>query len=265
MDLEHRHAARDEPATVLVCDDDPAVRELVGATLEGRGYRVIAAASGVEALEQAMAQRPDAILLDLLMPRVSGCETVAALKEQAETAEIPIVVLSVLTADYGREVAPAAADWLRKPVDASSLVGALERAMGAAARPSRVVVVEDDLDLAPLLTAMIERQGAEAFHVVTGEAAVELCESVEPDLLLLDLALPEMDGFAVVEWLRRHGRLSDVPIVVFTARDLDASELERLRRGDAEVLRKGRVGPQELQEHLLAVLDEVTRGRGRSR
>ena len=149
MHAERRHADREARPTVLVCDDDPAVREVVGATLEGRGYRVIAAGSGGEALEQAMAQRPDAIVLDLLMPRVSGWETVAALKERAETADIPVVVLSVLTPDYGREVAPAAAAWLRKPTDESSLVGALERTMGAAARPARVLVVEDDLDLAP--------------------------------------------------------------------------------------------------------------------
>ena len=188
--------------TVLICDDDASVVEVVGAMLEHRGYRVIKAASGEQALERAIAERPAAILLDLLMRR----------------------------------------------------------------DPFKVLLVEDDRDLAGILTAIFESHGIETFEASSGLQAVELAQRVLPDLLVLDIGLPEADGFEVVDWLRRHERLNALPMVVYTASDLDEADGERLRLGDTtEVFTRGRISPKQFERRVLALIARMTQDRTRTR
>jgi len=263
---EHDHPNGDRalPAgpAVLVCDDDASVVEVVAAMLSERGYRVIEATSGEQALERAISERPDAILLDLLMPGMSGWETAAALRKRPETSEIPIVILSVLSPGEGETPSEPVADWLEKPIDQRALFEALGRAVGARGEPFKVLVVEDDRDLAGTLTAMFESHGIEAFEASSGREAIELSQEVLPDLLVLDIGLPEADGFEVVDWLRRHERLKAVPMVVYTARDLDEADRERLRLGQTtEFLTKGRISPQDFERRVMALLARLTQDR----
>jgi CheY-like chemotaxis protein/anti-sigma regulatory factor (Ser/Thr protein kinase) len=244
---------------VLVCDDDPAVVEVVSAVLSQRGYRVTHAHSGEEALERALADGPDVILLDLLMPGMSGWETAAALREQAGTTTTPIVMLSVLSEAESENPGADVSDWISKPLDEDALFEALERAIGSRTEPFKVLVVEDDPDLAAILTATFERRGIETFHAADGREAIELSQQVLPDLLVLDLGLPETDGFQVVDWLRRHERLNALPMVVYTARELDSADRERLRLGaGTEFLTKGRVSPQDFEARVLSLLGRLT-------
>lgn len=245
--------------TILICDDDAAVVEVVGALLGQRGYRVIEASSGEQALERAIAERPDAILLDLLMPGTSGWETAAALSERPETSDIPIVILSVLSQAEADAPSVPIVDWVEKPLDESELFRALEAAVNAHSDPFKVLVVEDDPDLAHILTTMFERHNVQAFHAATGHQAIELSQRVLPDLLVLDLGLPEVDGFQVVDWLRRHERLSSVPMVIYTARDLDTADRERLSLGTTTLfLTKGRITPQDFEHRVMSLLDRLT-------
>jgi len=254
--------------TVLICDDDASIRAVVESVLEQRGYRVVAVGSGQQAIERAAALRPGVILLDLLMPGMSGWETLRALKERPETQAIPVVILSVLSPEEGRapshvgesrpgDQAPAGetAGWVRKPVDESRLAEALEGALGG--ERLRVLLVEDDLDLARVLMAMFERHGLEIFHAQTGREGIELAQRLAPDLLILDLILPEGDGFEVVDWLRRHDQLRRVPLVVYSVRDLDRSDMERLRLGPTEFYTKGRVTPQQFEERIIALVNRI--------
>ncbi len=251
-------AGSDGP-TVLVCDDDASVMEVVGALLEVGGYRVIATRSGEQAVAYAIAHPPDVILLDLLMPGMSGWETAAALGQHVETQNTPIVILSVLTQDEADRPAGPVVDWVQKPLDDARLFAALRRAIGARPEPFRVLVVEDDHDLVGVLTATFARHGVETFHAGNGAEAIEISQRVAPDLLVLDLALPEVDGFQVVEWLRRHDRLHAVPLVVYTARDLDAADRQRLRLGSTtEFLTKGRVTPSDFERHVMRLLGRLT-------
>jgi CheY-like chemotaxis protein len=244
---------------VLVCDDDGCVIEVAQAVLEQRGYRVLAASCGEQAIECAITRRPDVILLDLLMPGMSGWETAAALKRHPQTEHIPIVILSVLTQAEAAPPAGTIVDWVQKPLDDAQLFAALEKAVSCYGEPFKVLVVEDDRDLAGVLTAMFERHGIETFHAATGTAAIEISQRVLPDLLVLDLGLPEIDGFEVVEWLRRHDRLHAVPMVVYTARDLDETDRDRLRLGSTtQFLTKARITPADFERRVVALLGRRT-------
>lgn len=242
---------------VLVCDDDASIRTVVRAMLERQGYRVLTAASGQEAIEQAGAQQPDVILLNLMMPGMNGWETLAALKNQADTQKIPVIILSGLLPDARKPPHPDASDWIVKPPDPTLLHRALERAIASQARMIRVLIVEDDLDLARVLTTLFSRHHVETFHAQTGREAIQFSQKIVPDLLVLDLELPEQDGFAVVDWLRQHNRLCWVPLVVYTARDLNDSDRERLKLGQTLFLTKGRVTPQEFEQRVIALLDRM--------
>ncbi len=234
--------------------------EVVGAVLEQRGYRVIAARSGSQALERALAGRPDAILLDLLMPGMSGWETAAALRAHPETRGIPIVILSVLAKAETAGLEVPVVGWVEKPLDEHALFAALERAVSLRDEPFRVLVVEDDRDLGRILTMTLERRGVETFHAAGGLQAIELCRRVLPDLLVLDLGLPEADGFEVVDWLRRDDRLRALPLVVYTGRELDKADRARLALGSpTEFLTKGRITPEDFERHVMALLERLTR------
>ena len=256
-----RDRAEGGPA-ILVCDDDASVVEVVGAMLEQRGYRVIPAHSGEQALERALAERPDAILLDLLMPGMSGWETAATLAQHPETRDVPILILSVLSEAEAEAPSARVVDWIEKPFDEVALFEALERAVSPRGEPFKVLIVEDDRDLAAILTAIFERHGIETFRAADGREAIELSQQVLPDLLVLDLGLPEADGFEVVDWLRRHERLSALPMVVYTARELDEADRERLRLGaSTEFLTKGRITPQDFEQRVMGLLGRLTRDR----
>ena len=249
--------------TVLVCDDDTSVLEVLEAVLAEQGYRTVAAQSGEEALRSAVSERPDVVLLDLLMPGMDGWDTAAALKDQAATRHIPIVILSVLAAAEADRVEADVVEWLEKPLREGALMGAIEKAIHAPQQePSRVLLVEDDDDLASVLSTMFEGHGLETARAATGAQAIELSQRVMPDLLVLDVGLPDSDGFAVVDWLRHHDRLQALPIIVYTGRDLDEAARERLRLTNATVfLSKARLSPEAFEDRFLELLAHMTNSR----
>ncbi|MGH2839546.1 MAG: response regulator, partial [Solirubrobacteraceae bacterium] len=249
-----------EGPLVLVCDDDAAVVEVVTAVLAQRGYRTIHARSGHQALERAIAEQPDVLLLDLLMPGMSGWETAAELKNHPETDDIPIVILSVLPQAETELPDGPVAEWLEKPLDEEALFRALERVVRSRSEPFKVLVVEDDPDLADILSTMFERRGVDAFTAASGLEAIELSQRLLPDLLVLDVGLPEADGFEVVQWLRRHERLRGLPMVVYTARELKAADRDRLRLGSTtEFLTKGRITPVDFEQRVMRLVGQLTR------
>lgn len=241
---------------VLLCDDDASIRTVVKTMLEQQGYQVVAVGSGEQAVEQATRSRPDVILLNLVMPQMNGWETMATLKERATTSNIPIILISGLHPDQ-QSPPPDVIDWIVKPPDERRLFQALERALLLQGKQARVLIVEDDLDLARVLVAMFERHGIQTFHARTGHEAIQLSQTILPDLLVLDLVLPEGDGFAVVDWLRHHNRLCQVPLVVYTAADLGGAERQRLKLGQTLFLTKGRISSQEFEQQVISLLRRV--------
>ncbi|ESA35723.1 pas domain s-box [Leptolyngbya sp. Heron Island J] len=251
-------ACKQEQPLVLVCDDDPSVQTVIATMLEHQQYRVMTVSSGQAAVAQAAAQRPQVILLNLLMPGMSGWETLAALKARSQTRNIPVIILSGLSPEEGAHLSAEISDWIVKPPDEAILFRALQQALAPLPQDIRVLIVEDDLDLAQVLIAMFERHGITPHHAATGQAGIHLSQQVMPDLLVLDLALPESNGFAVVDWLRQHNQLCRVPLVIYTAKDLDDAERQQLRLGQTLFLTKGRVSPDEFEKQVMGLIERVT-------
>lgn len=248
---------------VLLCDDDASVRMVVTALLERQGYRVVTAASGQDAIAQASSAVPDVILLNLMMPDMSGWETLTVLKQHPNTQSIPVIILSGLFPNSQR-LPEEISDWVVKPPNQQRLVKALERALAKQPQIIKVLVIEDDRDLAQVLLALFSRHGIQAFYAATGEEALQLSPQVLPDLVLLDLGLPGTDGFAVVDWLRHHNRLRQVPLVVYTAQDLTDVDRDRLKLGDTLFFTKGRISPKEFERRMVDLLNRITASGDRS-
>ncbi|MFN6568328.1 response regulator [Dendronalium sp. ChiSLP03b] len=256
--IESEHSSTPHSPLVLVCDDNQIIRTELQTLLERGGYRVVTVATGKEAIALAAVQHPDVILLDLLMPGMNGWETMAVLKERADTKDIPIVICSVYKPTTTIQPSADFVDWVSKPVQESYLLQSLKQAIAKPSKQVCILIVEDDNDLAELLITLFERHEIETFPAKTGREAIRLSQQVNPDLIILDLILPESDGFAVVDWLQQHNHLCNIPVVIYSAKDLDESERNRLKLGHTEFLTKGRVTTQEFEQRVMELLQRIT-------
>jgi CheY-like chemotaxis protein len=247
-----------EGSLVLVCDDDPSTREVLKTVLERQGYHTVLVASGQEALAQAAALQPAAILLDLLMPEMNGWETATALKAQPETRAIPIIIASVLSPGDDLWLPPEAYGAVNKLLlNEATLFQTLRRAGAQPGSRFQVLIVEDDPDCATLLRAMFEGQGIATVHARTAQAAIELSQQMFPDLLVLDVLLPDGDGFAVVNALRQQLSLRRTPVIVYSAKDLEESEQARLTLGPTHFVTKSQATLREFEEQMMDLLPQV--------
>ena len=219
--------------TILVIDDDPNVRDLLSRHLTRSGYRVEVAGSGEDGLRQARALRPDAITLDVLMPGMDGWAVLTALKDDRDLADIPVIMLSIVD-DRSIGFSLGAADYLTKPVDHGRLLAALERQCPDR-RPGHVLIVEDDADTRELLRRVVVKEGWVVAEAENGLVGLERLAESQPDAILLDLMMPELNGFDFLARLRETPDWRRIPIVVITAKTLTPEDHERLR-GSVEVL-----------------------------
>ena len=221
---------------VLVIDDELDSRTLLCHLIADCGCEVMAASSGAQGLQVARAFHPDLITLDLMMPNMDGWQVVRAIKSDPQLAHIPVVVVSVV-GNENRGHIFGAVDVLQKPVAREDFVAALQRNIRAA-RP-RVLIVDDDADARNILAAyMQDEKEVEIRHAGNGHEALALMENFPPDLILLDLMMPVMDGLAFLDALRDDPRFQRVPVVVITAKTLTPAETERLKLETLRVLNK---------------------------
>ena len=240
--------------SVLVCDENPETRASLVESLRQNGYSVLEATSGDEAVTVARQTPVQAILLDMSLPSLRGWETLHLLRDDLKTASIPVVVLSAFGALNDPEVEKAADAWLEQPLETESMLAALSRVLQVERQPSRVLLVEDDADLAKVILATFERAGIQVHHASTQRKAMELCVSSRPDLLILDISLPDGDGFGLVDWLRQQQEMKQLPLVVYSAQDLNEGERKKLQLGHTEFLTKARVQPQDVETLVLSML-----------
>jgi len=220
--------------TVLVIDDEATVRDLMQRFLSKEGFRVVAAASGEEGVRRARELRPDAITLDVMMPGMDGWAVLSALKADPEVAGIPVIMLTIVD-DRNLGYALGASDYLTKPIDRERLVTVLKHHR----RDRPVLVVDDDAEVRQLLRRMLESEGFAVVEAENGRVALERLRGEPPSLILLDLMMPEMDGFEFVAELRRDEGWRAIPVVVITARDLSRDDRERLNGHVEKILQKG--------------------------
>jgi CheY-like chemotaxis protein len=240
------HAGR-----VLVIDDDPDVHDLLRRTLSKRGFHVESALDGASGLERARQLGPDVILLDVLMPGLDGWSVLSQLKEDPELGHIPVVMVTMLD-DRSLGFALGATDYVTKPVDPPRLVAVLRR---LCREPDATILVVDDDDASrSMLVRIVRDAGWTTVEAENGLEALARLEEVQPALILLDLVMPEMDGFALAARLREDPQWSRVPVIVVTGKDLTAEDRARLNGYVARVLRKQDVGSEGLIAELRALI-----------
>ncbi len=235
---------------LLVIEDDPVQRDLLRRVLEKAGYVVDEAPTAAEGLQKARAARPDAILLDIELPDRDGWSVLVELRHDRDLGRTPVLITTVLR-EKGKAFALGAADYLAKPIDPVALIEALRRA-GAKAR-AHVLVVEDDVDSRELLVRLLTKEGHEVTAAENGRVALKRVRERTPDLVLLDLTMPEMDGFEFYEALRSNESSRLVPVVVVTAKTVDETDRSRLQ-GVARVVAKGEISADHLLRELEVLL-----------
>lgn len=227
--------------TILVIDDDPSVRELMVRYLSKEGFRVETAASGEEGLACARKLRPDAITLDVMMPRMDGWAVLSKLKADPQLAEIPVVVLTIVD-NKNLGFALGASDYLTKPIDYKRLITLLQKY-----RPSgesldgeaTVLITEDDPATREMFRRLMEKEGWKVMEATNGRHALAQVAQQAPDLILLDLMMPEMDGFQFIQALRSNPNWRSIPVVVVTAMDLTPNDRLYLNGYVEQILQKG--------------------------
>jgi PAS domain S-box-containing protein len=215
---------------VLVVEDDPAAAKLLSIYLSEAGFSVEVAPDGDAGFEKAKTLRPALITLDILIPKTDGWELLTRLKADQATASIPVVVVSIID-EPGRGFSLGAADYLMKPVDREVLVRVMQRVVQNHApnqHGKSVLVIDDDPVVLELMEAVLRPEGFEVLKAIDGGQGVQIARERRPALVVLDLLMPEMNGFEVVDEMHGSPQTAGIPIVVLTNRSLSGEEKNRL-------------------------------------
>ena len=235
---------------VLAIDDDPVVQDLLKRALGHDGIRVEFASSGDEGLRRARELRPNVITLDVMMPQKDGWKVLAELKADPVLSGIPVVLVTILD-NKQMGYALGASEYLVKPVDFNRLGEVVRRLRGVAkvdlaGAHRRALVVEDDPALRELLRRTLEKDGWQVDEAGNGRNAIESLARSAPQVVILDLLMPEVDGFAVIERMRQEAAWKSIPVVVVTARELNRDEQANLLGRVEKIVQKGGYGLNEL-------------------
>lgn len=223
--------------TVLVIDDDPIARDLIERFLSKEGFYVLKAASGKQGLELAKQVRPNVILLDVMMPQMDGWSVLSAIKTQPELVNIPVVMVTIVS-EKNKGYALGVSDYLLKPIDREQLVVVLQKYTSNKV-PNTVLVVEDDTMTRQMLRRQLEKEGWQVTEATNGRTALSSITTNQPALIVLDLMMPEMDGFEFVSELRKHPQWGTIPIVVTTAKQLTPEDCQQLNGNVEKIFQKG--------------------------
>jgi len=252
---EEPTAQRDGRPVVLSIDDDPNVIYLLQENLADAGYRVVGARSGAEGVQKARALKPFAILLDILMSPQDGWQVLHDLKADATTRDIPVMILSIVdNRELGYRL--GAYDYLVKPFDREAILSALARIAPReeTSEAVQLLVVDDDPHVVDLVTQLLGDEPYSIRSAADGKEALDLLSRQCPDIILLDLLMPRLDGFGVIEWLRQSAEHCDIPVIVLTAKELGAEELAQLQQSVSTVIQKKGLESEVLLQELRSAL-----------
>ncbi|MBI2187145.1 MAG: response regulator [Acidobacteria bacterium] len=244
-------AGRAHP-TILIVEDDPRARDLLTTHLTREGYDVVHAADGAEGVRKARESRPFAIVLDILLPLKSGWDVLSELKASPATTSIPVVIVSVVD-DELRGFSLGAAAYLTKPVSRVELIAAvrnLSLTTKVRSRRVQILIVDDDPPARDLVVAAFDPYGFQLLTATSGREALRIITEAHPDLVVLDLMMPDVSGFEVVDAMRADPATAEIPVVILSAKDLSQEERERLDGQVTARLDKRGLSPQQLLTEL---------------
>ena len=220
---------------ILVVDDDQTVREVIKRFLERVGYAVVTASGGQEGLRLARSLRPAAITLDVMMPDLDGWTVLAAIKGDPELASIPVILMTIVD-EKNRGYSLGACEYLVKPINRDKLAEVLRNVCGSVG--GHVLVIDDDDTVRRGMRLALEPAGWKVTDAENGQIALDRLAATRPDAIILDLMMPEMDGFEFLEELRRRADWRDIPVVVVTGRDLTEEDRSRLNGAVERIIQK---------------------------
>ena len=247
-----RAATASGGGTVLIVDDEKATHDLLERELAGAGYHLLHAAGGREGLKLAKQARPDVITLDIIMPDLDGWSVLKALKADPELCDIPVILVTIMR-DRDLGFALGAADYLTKPLDRDVLMRVVGRHVRSDGR-AQVLVVDDDPKTRDMLRRTLQKAGCTVAEACNGSEAIEALERAKPALILLDLMMPGMDGFEVLERLHGDEAWREVPVIIVTAKDLTREDVDRLNGRVVKVLQKGAYQRRDLVRDIQAMI-----------
>ena len=227
---------------VLIIDDDPTVRDLMTQFLERQGFAVVTAHGGVDGLARVREVTPAAITLDIMMPDLDGWTVLAALKGDPATADIPVIVVTIMD-EKQRGYALGAAEYMVKPVDRERLIRAVRSLCGVA---GHLLLIEDDDDTRAVMRQALEGDGWKVTEAENGRIALDRLTQAVPEAIVLDLVMPELDGFQFLAEFRGHAEWRGIPVLVVTAADLSSADRQRLNGAVERVIQKGGDGRDDL-------------------
>ena len=228
---------KERPPTVLVIDDEPGIQDLMTQHLTGRGYRVIAADSGETGLEKAREEKPQLITLDVMMDGSDGWEVLQKLKADPITAEIPVVMVTILDRE-DKGFALGADDYITKPVDWDQMFSVLGR-LTTDGEKRLALIIDDDESTRELFKSVLSKDGWEVDEAGNGAEGLERIHEKRPGVIVLDLMMPEMDGFEFLKEFSTEEDWQDIPVIVVTAKEMNAAERRLLDESVARVIQKG--------------------------
>jgi signal transduction histidine kinase/CheY-like chemotaxis protein len=252
----HPIAEDAEEPLILVVDDDATARDVVVRHLERAGFAVVAARGGQEGLRLVRELRPAAVTLDIMMPDLDGWTVLAAIKGDPALASTPVVLMSIVE-QKNRGYALGAAEYLVKPVDRGKLIETLRQICGAAA--GRVLLVDDDDTVRRSVRSALEPIGWQVTEAENGQVAVDALATAKPDVIILDLMMPKMDGFEFMEKLRGRPDWRDIPVLVITSKDLTDEDRARLNGGVERIIQKS--NRDEMLRQLSGVIGKYVKKR----
>ena len=255
-ELTRRGAGSGKHAPVLVIDDDPTVRLLMVRHLEREGFDVVTAENGIAGLALAHEIHPSAITLDIMMPELDGWTVLAAIKGDPTLCDIPVVLVSIVD-DKERGYMLGATEYLVKPVDRAKLASTLRIICGQGG--GQLLLIEDDEDARSVIAQSMEREGWSVAQAGNGRVGLERLAEQRPDAIVLDLMMPEMDGFEFLAQLRERTDCHDIPVIVVTALDLTEEDHRRLNGQVERVIQKSGQGQELLLQEVAASVARFVR------
>jgi CheY-like chemotaxis protein len=249
---------------ILIVDDDPDIREGITAVLETRDYRLATASDGLQCMEKIRQETPKLLILDMMMPRMDGFAVIRELRADPQYVGLPIIILTTVIEDaayrrYELEtgIAMDVQAYIEKPAPPDELL----RHVSAIVDQPYIIIADDDPDILEAITTVLETQPYQIATAIDGTQCLDLVRKRKPDLLILDLLMPRMDGFAVIRALRSEPTYVDLPIMVLTTVVEDASrrryELETGQDMDVEAYLQKPVAPDELMRLVGTALEKV--------
>jgi diguanylate cyclase (GGDEF)-like protein len=235
-------AGSSTPPRILVVEDDPTVERLLTLYFNQEGYHVDHATDGEEAVEKAVLLKPFAITLDIMLPREDGWSVLQKLKQIPETKDIPVIIVSIIE---NRELgfSLGAADYFTKPIDRTAILESLKKfnlSSKIKRKPVNILVIDDDPKILELMSAILESEGYGVVRARQAMEGIDLAIEIQPDLILLDLLLPDISGFEALERLKLHPTAKNIPVIIFTARSLTEDDRARLNAKIRGVIQKGK-------------------------